>query len=234
MRTALRYVCAAALLGTAGVSLWVIGRLQRQTVAAQERLLTFEYSAATREPDGLAQWETLLRRLPLIDGSDRAAEQQAVSKYWLGEYDAFSGTLETPDAAAALDTAVLMIAAHAAYRHTTLDDREPDAIKRLNTILDLYAEVLKRDPLQIDAAFNFEFIARTRNALATPRGAASNRLGQQRAAPLPLPGRTLHGDRGAVPPGLQESEFKVIIPKRSDERQEQREAGSGAPKIRKG
>jgi hypothetical protein len=37
-----------------------------------------------------------------------------------------------------------------------------------------------------------------------------------------------------VTPGLQESEFKVIVPKRDDERQEQREAGSGGPKVRKG
>jgi hypothetical protein len=235
MKAAVGYLCIAALLGTAGVSVWAVGERQRQTVAAQERLFTFEYAAAARDPDALTRWADLLQRLPLVGvAGNRAEEQRAASRYWLGEYRALADTVATPDAASALDPAVLMIAAQAAYRHTPLDDGVPEAVKRLTAIVELYAEILKRDPLQVDAAFNFEFIARKRNALAAGRGVSSNRRDPAPAAPLPRPGRTLHGDRGAVPPGLEESELKVIIPKQSDERQEEREAGSSAPKVRKG
>lgn len=230
MRAAIGYVCVAALLGAAGASLWAIGCLQQQAVARQERLFTLEYAGPGPEPGSLER-RGIADRLPWIGQiSGERAEQDATSQYWLGEYEALGVPADAAEAAE-LDPAVLMIAAHAAYRRTALDGSGPDAIKHLSAILALYVEVLKRDPRQIDAAFNFEFIARRRNVLASRGGAPA---GFQRAAAPPPPGRTLHGDRGAVPLGLEKTEFKVIVPRPSDERQEQQEAGSGTPKVRKG
>jgi tetratricopeptide (TPR) repeat protein len=230
MRAAIGHVCVAALLATTGASLWAIGHLQRRAVAVQERMFTLEYAGPGRERGPLEGAAELAHRLPVIGQiSGELAEQRATSQYWLGEYEALAVPADATRAE--LDPAVLMISAHAAYRRMALDGGDPDAIRRLNRILELYVEVLKRDPRQIDAAFNFEFIARRRNALASLGGA---RASFQRAAALPPPGRTLHGDRGAAPLGLDKTEFKVIVPQPSDERQEQREAGSGTPRARKG
>jgi hypothetical protein len=233
MRAAIGYLCVAALLGTAGASLWAIGHLQRRAITMREQMFTLEYAGPARAEDAVPG--VLSRRLPLIGRiSGEVAEQRAASQYWLGEYDALAISGDPTEAAAELDPLLLMIAAHAAYRQTALDASDPDEVKRLNGILDLYAAVLKRDAHLIDAAFNFEFIARRRNALMVLRRAPSRVPGQPGAAAPPAPGRTLHGDRGAVPLGLEKTEFKVIVPRPSDERQEQQEAGGGTPRARKG
>ena len=54
-----------------------------------------------------------------------------------------------------------------------------------------------------------------------------------------VPGSTgthpsIHGHQGAPPKGVEMSRFKIMIPKRSDERKENIEPGKGDPKTRKG
>jgi hypothetical protein len=230
MTSGIGYLLAAAVLGFAGASLLTMGRIEQGAAARQERLLTLAFSPSTDLPR-LPELPSYLKRLPWFARLDReAAERQAAAQYWLADYAALAGAVDSIEAAAALDPPLLMIAAHAAFRRTVLDD--PGAVKGLEGILTVYAEVLKRDPAQFDAAYNFEFVVRRRNALAARRAPPAGKRGP--AAAGPPPGRTLHGDRGEEPAGLEATEFKVIVPQPNDERQEQREAGSGTPRIRKG
>jgi hypothetical protein len=219
----------AAVIGLTGASLWAVGLLEREGVAAQERLFTLQFAATGDDVQAAPWWLAMAGRLPFArDRRARAAEQQAAAQYWLREYDGLTKTIDKPGAVAALDPATLILAAHAAYRRIPPDASGSDTIRRLSAVVDLYAEVLKRQPERIEAAFNFEFVARRRNALAGGNG-------RDKSPATPIPGgRSVHGDRGAEPPGLQESEFKVIVPKRSDERQEEREAGGSPPRPRKG
>ena len=224
MRSGVGYLLAAALLGVVGSSLVAMGRIEEGAAARQERLLTLAFSPSSDLPD-LPELPPYIRRLPWVSRLDReAAERQAAAQYWLADYAALAGAVDTIETAGALDPPLLMIAAHAAFRRAPLDDA--GAVKRLESILTLYAEVLKRDPAQFDAAYNFEFVVRRRNALAARRAPAA---GRKPATPAPPPGRTLHGDPGEEPAGLEATEFKVIVPQPNDERQEQREAGSGTP-----
>jgi hypothetical protein len=230
MRSGVASLAAAAVLGVAGASLLAMGRMEQGAAARQERLLTLAFSPSSDLPD-LPELPSYVKRLPWVSRLDReASERHAAAQYWLADYTALAGAVDTVEAAGALDPPVLMIAAHAAFRRAPLDDA--GAVKRLDGILTLYAEVLKRDPAQFDAAYNFEYIARRRNALAARRVPAPG--GRAPATAAPPPGRTLHGDRGEEPAGLEATEFKVIVPQPNDERQEQREAGSGTPRIRKG
>ena len=230
MRSGVGYLAAAAVLGLVGASLLTMGRIEQGAAARQERLLTLAFSPSSDLPD-LPDLPSYIKRLPWVSRLEQeAVERQAAAQYWLADYAALAGAADTVEAAAALDPPVLMIAAHAAFRRAPLDDA--GAVKRLESILTLYAEVLKRDPAQFDAAYNFEFVARRRNALAAKRVPPAG--GRSPATPGPPPGRTLHGDRGEEPAGLDATEFKVIVPQPNDERQEQREAGSGTPRIRKG
>ena len=47
-------------------------------------------------------------------------------------------------------------------------------------------------------------------------------------------GPTLHGFPGAPPKGTDMSQFKIVIPKRGEERKDNPEAGKGGAKVRKG
>ena len=90
----------------------------------------------------------------------------------------------------------------------------------------------------MDAAFNYEYAIRTRDALAKTRGAAPAKGAAKAAAKanetdLPA-GPTLHGRPGAPPAAVDMNQFKIVIPKRGDERKDAPDAGKGGQKIRKG
>jgi hypothetical protein len=53
------------------------------------------------------------------------------------------------------------------------------------------------------------------------------------AADLPE-GPTLHGKPGGPPPAVNMNQFKIVIPKRGEERNDAPDAGKGGTKIRKG
>ena len=84
-----------------------------------------------------------------------------------------------------------------------------------------------------DAAYNYEFAVRAaRRAGREPQRARreSRREGAAQAAAdesdLP-PGPTLHGQPGGPPPASNMNEFKIVMPKRGDERNDAPDAGKG-------
>ena len=101
-----------------------------------------------------------------------------------------------------------------------------------------YADVLKTSGGQADAAYNYELAVRTRDALArsrpgTPLKAASKTPPAADEGDLPA-GSTLHGKPGGPPPTVNMNQFKIVIPKRGEERNDAPDAGKGGTKVRKG
>ena len=93
----------------------------------------------------------------------------------------------------------------------------------------------------MDAAYNYEYAIRVRDVMnKTKPGAAAKAAAATHAAAPPaqagdLPsGPTLHGRPGGPPPASDMSQFKIVIPKRGDERKENPEAGKGGTKVRRG
>ena len=132
------------------------------------------------------------------------------------------------------DPGLLLVAANAAYRDAGAGRTIPAPCSVSRGCSASIPRCSGRGPWQYDAAYNYEFLARRRDALdPCPKGQKPGQRGRQAAAPA-LPPHTLHGRPGDVPPGADMNEFKVIVPQRSDERREQPEAGKGGPKARKG
>ncbi len=93
----------------------------------------------------------------------------------------------------------------------------------------------------MDAAYNYEYAIRAREALVRGRGPAAGEERDARAAlnggddEADLPsGPTLHGRPGGPPPATEMNQFKIVIPKRGEERKDAPDAGKGGQKIRKG
>jgi hypothetical protein len=162
----------------------------------------------------------------------RVREERAEAKYWERDYDALKQSRDAGGTLTEQDSRILLMAANAAYRQLKINPADRGAAERLNQVVNQYGEIVKRDPTSIDAVYNYEFAARTRDLLVKGRG------GRPGAPALREPGggpsQTVHGIEGQPPVNPDMGEFKIIVPQRPDERQQRPEAGAGGAKIRKG
>jgi hypothetical protein len=143
---------------------------------------------------------------------------ETTAGYWQGNYEAVA---ENPDAK--------LLAANAAYRNMRKAGGSWQAVVgRMDTLVKQYAEILRDDPGNTEAAFNYEYIVRLRQVIAA------------RKQPVPpfdvtdASALSIHGFAGGPPEASDMKKFKMIVPMRPDERLEAEKAGKGATKVKKG
>jgi hypothetical protein len=239
-------ILALVLVGLGGV-FWVAGRLEGRVADAHEELALLRYTAFDAEYGDIDQAMGYVRRVPWVaDGLvDDVEEHRAASEYWQARYDALAPQRDATGAAIEQQPAVLAMAANAAYRTGQRESGDRQAmLHRLDTAIKNYTELLKKDPKNVDAAYNYEYLVRLRDTTSKAKPAPpGKREDPARAQPKPtglvmagdLPeGRTVHGDPGSPPPNTDMTQFKMHIPIRPDERQGGSDAGQGKVKIRKG
>ena len=134
--------------------------------------------------------------------------------------DAAAAAIATPDAK--------LLAANATYRKIRAAGGSWQAVVgRMDSLVKQYAEIIRDNPNNTEAAFNYEYVVRLRTVIA------------QRKLPVPpndqhANGLTVHGFPGAPPEEADMKKFKMIVPMRPDERLEAEKAGKGTTKVRKG
>jgi hypothetical protein len=170
--------------------------------------------ARGRDADRRAEAERALVTLQYGRAIDAAATS-AAARYWIGDYAAVDAS-DHP-----------LLAANAAYRAAVArGGSAKEMVTRLDDVVKRYAEALRNDPGNEDAAFNYEFVVRYRAAIAA-RGVA--------IPPVEDDGSlTPHGRAGAPPKGTSQQQFKMLVPMRPEERREAEEAGKTGRRIRKG
>ena len=205
----------AILLVAAGAILWRSSEYERRLAAAERDLVTLKYedaAAAAAQPGG-----RLASLMPLSGAAQDAKALASTAGYWSGDYDK---AIENPDAK--------LLATNAQFRKIREQGGSWQAVVgRMDTLVKQYAEILRENPNNTEAAFNYEYIVRLRSVLA--------------ARKLPVPpfnargnGLTVHGFPGAPPEEADMKKFKMIVPMRPDERLEAEKAGKGTTKVRKG
>src|SRR5262249_19562045 len=128
------------------------------------------------------------------------------------------------------------LAANAAFRAAQGDMDKLVAIRKLDTVVKAYAEVLRASGAHADAVYNYEYAIRVRESLGKAKPAAKKEAAAAKAAAesdLPA-GPTVHGHPGGPPPATNMAQFKIVIPKRGEERKDDPQAGKGGAKVRKG
>jgi hypothetical protein len=206
----------AILLVAAGAILWRSSEMERRLAAAERDLVMLRYedaATAAAQPGG--------RLAGLMPGAgtstaDRKA-LEATAGYWQGNYDAVS---ENPD--------TKLLAANAEYRKMRKAGGSWQAVTgRMDGLVKQYAEILRENPSNAEAAFNYEYVVRLRQVIAARK---------QPVAPVDVTasGQTIHGFAGAPPEESDMKKFKMIVPMRPDERLEAEKAGKGTTKVRKG
>ena len=245
-RTVTPLVLAFLLLAAGGV-LWTLGQAQDRIARAKTDVATMEFGAVAPENPGnndgqdadeLERSLGYAGRVPVIgtDMTSDAKDARVTAAYWLGRYDALAFERDAGGAPVEHDPKALLLAANAGYRASRLDtvDRQT-ALERLESIIRNYADVLKGSAadaaghISSDAAFNYEFAVRTRDVLERAR---ANTPPAAAAGTEPPP--SIHGRPGGPPKNADASKFKIVVPKRSDERNDNPEGGQGQEKVRKG
>jgi hypothetical protein len=205
----------AILLVAAGAILWRSSEYERRLAAAERDLVTLKYedaATAAAQPGG--------RLAGLMPMSAAAADAKALAStagYWRGDYDK---AIENPGAK--------LLAANAQFRKIREQGGSWQAVVgRMDSLVKQYAEILRENPNNTEAAFNYEYVVRLRSVFAArklvvpPFSAKGN-------------GLTVHGFPGAPPEESDMKKFKMIVPMRPDERLEAEKAGKGTTKVRKG
>jgi hypothetical protein len=205
----------AILLVAAGAILWRSSEYERRLAAAERDLVTLKYddaATAAAQPGG-----RLAGLMPLSKAAADAKDLASTAGYWRGDYDA---AIENPDAK--------LLAANAQYRKIREQGGSWQAVVgRMDSLVKQYAEILRENPNNTEAAFNYEYVVRLRAVFAARK---------QPVPPLDgkAAGLTIHGFAGAPPEESDMKKFKMIVPMRPDERLEAEKAGKGATKVRKG
>jgi hypothetical protein len=202
---------------------------------AQLRLATLRYT----DEGNLGEGATVLEKLPPPLGTPAGAEQRhtATVSYWLARYTSLTELANPANGPAQTDPQLLLLAANSAFRTSAPQSKDiKGAVARLDAVVQQYADVLRRDPNLLDAAFNYEYVVKLRDSVAKgPKGLKPNAPPKPDLPSVDLPtGLTIHGRPGGPPEGESMSDFKTVTPMRYDEREEQMDPGRGQKIQRKG
>lgn len=247
----IRAVIAVLLVG-AGWVCWTAGELQARLADANARMIMLRYEESLDAYDDIEQSMGLAARIParVTPTVGNLGERRATALYWDKRYGSL--TLERDAAGELLETDpdILFMAANAAYRSGLGSGSDRVAnVRALDEAIAHYAEILRKAPGHVDAAYNYEYAVRAREAAARivegPRPRTAPRqttpAGEQPAAAHAAPsydlpaGPTMHGQPGAPPEDSDNAKFKMLVPMRPDERQGTPDkAGEGARPLRRG
>jgi hypothetical protein len=247
MRRLLGQVGIALALFLVGYVAWTAGQLQRRVADAHEELAVLRYNAADADYGDIESSMGVVSRVPFVADSllSGVRDDRAIGVYWQARYDALAAKRDAGGATVEQAPSELVLAANAGFRVSQRESADRAAmLRRLDAAIKTYTELLKKNPGDADAAYNFEYVVRLRDTVSKSKPAAAGKrqdpasviqklTGVVMAGDLPE-GRTIHGDPGAPPPNTDMTQFKMHIPVRPDERQGGSDAGQGKEKIRKG
>lgn len=227
----------AILLAVAGAGFWVAGDTETRLADARKKLATLQYKEAATASNEIDQKLGVERRVPMLgaqaEGDVRDLRAQAT--YWHADYVSLAPQRDAAGSLTETNPALQFVSANAAFRASQQTADRLDAVRRLDAVVKTYADVLRTGNGQPDAAYNFELAVRTRDALARAKPGAKSAPKPPVAEESDLPaGPTLHGKPGGPPPAVNMNQFKIVIPKRGEERNDAPDAGKGGTKIRKG
>jgi hypothetical protein len=240
MRSVVIPVLVAVLFAVVGAAFWMAGRADRRVADLHQQLATLKYAAAAEAGADLEGSLDLERRLPVVGAQATTDVHGAATtaRYWESDYAGVQPRHDASGSVTETDPTVLLLSANAAFRASQAAADRNDTLRRLDTAVKSYADALRTSAAQdVDTAFNYEYVVRVRDALskARPGAPAKAAAKQAQAESSDLPsGPTLHGRPGAPPTKSEMSQFKIVIPKRGDERKDNPEAGKGGQKIRRG
>ena len=245
---------AAIVLAVAGCGFWLLGKTETRIADMHKQLAMLHYDEVDSEGEAVEQGLGLERRMPVVG---KAAEADVRDTRAVAATGAPTTRRSRRDATPTASSPKPIprfssTPANAGFRSSQAATERDEIVRRLDGVVKSYGEVLRTEAgscsadkpecqtRAMDAAFNYEFAVRPREVAMRARPTAAGKAAAAKAAlkmsdegDLPA-GPTLHGRQGGPPPATEMSQFKIVIPKRGEERKDAPDAGKGGQKIRKG
>jgi hypothetical protein len=229
----------ALAFAVAGVVFWTLGRSEQRLADAHKELVMLRYADASNESSAAVAESPLVQRVAGL-GQNAAADARHVkttADYWESAYAALEPKRDAAGVIVESDPQVLLLATNASFRASQFETDRNAALRKLDAVVKNYGELLKTDGGDADAAYNYEYAVRLRDTMAkarpTPQMRAAVKTAAEEESDLPA-GPTLHGHPGGPPAKSDMAQFKIVIPKRGEERKDDPQAGKGGTKVRKG
>ena len=207
VRTLLKYLIAALLLGTLAMTLLLAARLQRRVALADRQLATLNLSGAERTYDEVADSLSVSGRIPwLLRGTrDEVAVRRAAVRYWRGDYAPLVSdytSADSPSMAGNFD--LQFVVANADYRSVQRPGSSREiALGTLDHAIEVYRRLLEGNEGHLEAAFNYELMVRLRNRIA-----AGDAIPEFRRP-------TVQGNQGDNPEEAEMEDVQIYIPRES-------------------
>jgi hypothetical protein len=229
MKSITGLLIGAIVAAAVGVVSLTTARLQRHMANAQEQIATLQYDAARGSLDEAERYLAYGQWIPGVgDESLREVRaRRAALQYWQRQYDAVLPARAEPVAGVDESNVELqLVVANAAFRVGVQGEKDRTAlVQALNEAAGGYMTVLKNNTWHEDAAHNYEYVVRLRDAVAK---------GSRPPAGAPEQGADL-GESGAPSPATTLKGFEIYIPLEGSEKTpEGGEAGKGEATQRKG
>lgn len=192
MRVLLRHAAISVLAGVISVFCLINALLQRDMAQGDKELSVANLIAADSYYSSASARLSYFGRIPWIF-SDARAEilvNRAAIRYWQGDYAGLLADYPTLQSSMSNDDARLaLVFAGSVYRvgqHSDVTNSE--MLNSLDQAIGVYAQVLEGEHQSYDAAFNYEYLIRLREALSggaewVPRG-LENPLGEEGGNPM--------------------------------------------------
>ena len=230
MKTVVKHLVAAVLFGVVAGLFLAGGRVERRVAAAQRDLATLNVTTPARTYEEIAPYLDYAERIPWMwsDLRDEIRARRAAIRYWRSEYDSLVADyrdLNSPDARNNL--ALQFIVANAAYRASQrVEPDRQEVLRALDRAIAVYFRVLQNGVGHLDAAFNYEYVIRLRDDIASGGELPEGRRDQN-----------ILGREGDQPEDAKMEEIIIYVPLEMDEAPEMEAEptiGEGQPIRRRG
>jgi hypothetical protein len=223
-------LAAGIALALLAAGLLAAGLIDRSVAQAQREFAARRYARADAALDDVERYLAYGRWIPWIRNGplNEVRTQRAAMRYWGGEYDRVIADRSDPLGDEASESIELqLLAANAVYRRGQPAAKTPRAaVEALQAAASAYLAVLKNAPRSEVAAYNYEYVVRTREDIDKGRRAPEL---TDKAEDGPA------GRRGTSPPvPPDQRDLKLLVPLEPGEMDKGVEPGKGVAIERKG
>jgi hypothetical protein len=224
-------IVAAIVLALLGSIAFVAGTVDRRLARTQQDFASQNYARADETLDSLersleyGRWIPWIANGPLADVRTR----RAAIRYWSGQYDRI--VADQPDPVGTIESnniELQLIIANAVYRRgiARAKNNQRATLDALQAATSAYLTVLRNATLSEAAAYNYEYVVRTREDIDKGRRAPEL---TDKAEDGPA------GRKGGPPPqDPAKKDFKLLVPLEPGEMDKGLEPGKGGTIERKG
>ena len=207
VRTGLRYLVVAVLLGLAAVVLLVAARLERRVAVADQEMATLNLSRAARAYDEVADSLAVTGRIPwlLRNMRDEVTARRAAVRYWRGDYTPLVADYTSADSPSIAGNRDLQfVVANADYQSVQRPGSSREiALGTFDHAIGVYRRLLEGNEAHFEAAFNYELMVRLRNRIA-----AGDEVPTFRRPTIP-------GNPGDNPEEAEMEDIQIYVPQNS-------------------